>query len=458
MSRAPIRSICVVGDGIVGLSAALAFARAFPAVPIRLVTMPPDPAALADLLPTTLPSVGRFHAAIGFDELDLVRRGVAHHHLGTRFEEGNGRIWHHGFGEVGRPEGAIPFHQLWLRAHREGRAAPFDAHCPASVIGAAGKFVHPSHDPASPLSSYLYGLRLNPDRYRAALIAATAAIPRVTGSFGGIERSDGGGIAALLIGGDRIEADLYLDCAGPGAPLLSTIDPAFDDWSGWLPSGQLSLRHAGEGIPEPIDHARRDATGWTVRAAVPGAVLNLTLKTAGTGAPLQPGRRPASFVANVLALGDAAIAVGPLLGANLSLAHGAILRAIDLLPGRDLNPLELAEYNRPTALEQDRVRDALIIMEKTAAPPPETLARTLLQWRARGRLPFFEEESFNLSSWTQILIGRAMLPHAISPMAERVDADAAAAAMADFANGLASLAADLPPYYAYLERMGAPKR
>ena len=38
-----IRSICVVGAGIVGLSAALAFSRALPDVRVRLIATPPDP-------------------------------------------------------------------------------------------------------------------------------------------------------------------------------------------------------------------------------------------------------------------------------------------------------------------------------------------------------------------------------------------------------------------------------
>lgn len=455
MSRT-IRSICVVGDGIVGLSAALAFARALPAAVVTVVPMATDPAALADLLPFTLPSVGRFHAAIGFDELDLVRRGIAQHHLGTRFDEGGGNLWHHGFGDVGRPEGAVPFHQLWLRAHREGRAAPFDAHCTASVIGAAGKFVHPSHDASSPLSSYLYGLRLNPARYRAALLDATAAIPRANGEMRGVERGADGSIAALLVGDERVEAGLFIDCSGPRTLVLSELDPAFDDWSPWLPARSIALSWKDGGGLDPIDHVRRTDDGWHLHTAVSGATLDLGLVDGSEGPTLRPGRRPASFIANVVAFGDAAIAVGPLLGTNLSLAHSAILRAIELLPGRDCHPLELAEYNRLTVQEHIRVRDLLALLETTDTFPPETLARTLTQWRARGRLPFFEEESFTSSSWTQVLIGRGIMPDATSPLAQSVDPDAAANAMADFAQALADLAQDLPPYPAYLAQMGAP--
>ena len=81
-----IRSLCVVGAGIVGLSAALAFARALPGLRVTVMETPPDPAALADRNIACLPTIHRFHAAIGLDELGLVREGIAFHHLGTRFE------------------------------------------------------------------------------------------------------------------------------------------------------------------------------------------------------------------------------------------------------------------------------------------------------------------------------------------------------------------------------------
>ncbi len=457
MSDRAIRSIMVAGDGLVGLSAALAFSRAFPRIKVTILAVPPDPAALTDRLPWTLPAVGRFHAAIGFDELDLVRRGLACHHLGTRFEQG-ATSWMHSFGEVGRPEGAIPFHQLWLRAFREGRARPFEAYSAASVIGAAGKFVHPSTDPASPLSTYLYGLRLNPDRYRAALVEACAPLARIAGEIMAIEQNADGALAAVLLDDERrVEADLFVDCTGPSARLLSVLDPSFVSWSDWIPSSHVELSWGAASLPTPVDLVRREGEQWHLSANVPGATLNATVLL-GERSAIHPGRRPAPFTKNVLAIGDSSVIPGPLLGLGLSLAHSAILRAIDLFPGRDTNPLELAEYNRLTAQEQDRARDLLALFHigETTRELPASLARTLTQWSARGRLSFFEEESVTADSWAQTLLGCNILPDAVTPLAQVVDSNAAATAMNELADGLTSLAAQLPDYADYLARMGAP--
>ena len=138
MTERAIRSVCVLGDGVFGLSAAAAFARALPGVRVSIVSAPADPGALAERLPATLPSVHRFHAAIGLDEMSLVRSGAATHLLGVRFDNwpGSAEPWFHGFGEHGLKAGDIPFHTLWHRARAAGQAAPFHRYGAAAVLAA----------------------------------------------------------------------------------------------------------------------------------------------------------------------------------------------------------------------------------------------------------------------------------------------------------------------------------
>lgn len=459
MKRTAIRTILVVGDGIIGMSAALAFSRALGGVEVGLISLPVDPAAITDQFPATLPTVGRFHAAIGFDEQELVCRAVAAHHLGTRFDDHERGAWIHTFGEVGRNEGPIPFRQIWLGAKEKGAALPFDRYSPASVIGAAGKFVHPSGDKSSPLANYLYGLRLNPERYRALLADATSHLVRTTGTIADIERRSDGGIAALrFVDGQRIEADLFVDCSGPSPVLVSKVSPEYCDWDRWLPACFINHSWDESDLLLPLDHVEMIDHGWRLTATVPGAVMraSVTTKAAPGSVRIRPGHRRNSFSANVLALGDSAVALDPLHGAGLSLAHSSILRALALFPGRECHPLELAEYNRLTALEANRALDyhALFQMQSPGvAMPPESLARTLVHWHARGRLPFFEEETFTESSWEQTLVGLGKLPQAVAPYSRAVDAAAAADAMAAFASDLVTLAARLPDYADYVARM-----
>ena len=454
MNDRAIRSITVAGDGLVGLSAALAFSRALPQATVTILALPPGPTELADLLPSTLPTIGRFHAAIGFDELQLVAGNIAHHHLGTRFTGFGPEPWTHSFGEVGQGEGAVPFHQLWLRAQQEGRNLPYDRYSAASVIGGMGKFVHPSGDVASPLSSYIYGLRLNPARYRAKLDQATRHLRRIESNDVVVERRADGAIAALLVdGGQREEADLFLDCTGSRTLLRADKGTSLEDWSDWITATDMDFVWTDDAAPDPLDHVVRDGSSISLSASSPGANLTASFRP---GTSVRPGRTT-PFVGNVLALGEAAVVLGPVQGTGLSLAHNAILRAIDLLPGRNCHPLELAEYNRLTAQETERARDfvALHHLNTWSAPPPPSLARTLQQWRARGRLPFFEEETFDQSSWVQALIGIGALPEAVAPLALAVDSNAAASAMAKLASTIAALPGPMPDYSDYLARMAA---
>ena len=45
----------------------------------------------------------------------------------------------------------------------------------------------------------------------------------------------------------------------------------------------------------------------------------------------------------------------------------------------------------------------------------DDLARTLEQYESRGRLPFYEEESFDAQSWLAVLAGLERLPEMIDP-------------------------------------------
>lgn len=477
-----IRTIVILGAGLVGLSAALAFRRGLPRLQLTLIEAPADPNALTERLPGCLPTIHRFHASIGINELDLIRDHIAFHHLGTRFQDWShdGGPWQHVFGDYGRPAGLVPFHQLWVRARRQGRALSFHAYSAAAAMAEAGKFVHPSADPNSLLAPHLYGLRLDPELYRRQLRtqADRLSIDSVKGVFEAAERRADGGLAAIILrGGQRVEADLFLDCGGPSAVLLAAVDRSFEDWSAFLPADRLAL-DSSPAVQEALTGDRVAATdwGWRLDSRIPGRSLNASLWRQDVAAPelsesaeilsLRPGRRPRPWVRNVLALGDAAIAVDPLENCNLHLAHNSIARALELLPGRDCHPLELGEYNRRTGQEAERVRDFLALhylrsgrsagafwKAAARAAPPDSLAHSLDQFERRGRLPFYEEETFGLQSWLAVLLGMGIIPTGFDPVAAAVNEAQAEAAMEGLARQVANLPNQLPAYSDYLRRM-----
>ncbi len=483
--RAPIRSIAVLGAGIVGLSAATAFARALPGLVVTVIETPADPAALADRMPGTLPATAAFHDRIGLGEADLLAAGSTHR-IGTRLSgwraDGTTVVLAHG--DRGGAVGPGAFHQQWLNARRHTGITAFDAFSPAAVLAAADRFVHPSDDPNSPLSGVGHALRLDPPRYRALLLALARhiGIVPVAGRFAAVERRADGGVEALLLAdGRRIVADLYLDCSGPAAPLRSAVDTRWEDWRRFLPVDRLLLGTDPARAPTPTDDLIALPTGWRFAKPLrdrtlvglayaadqtPEASARDTLPSGDDIVALSPGTRLDPWVHNVLALGDAATMLDPLADANLHLAQAAILRAIDLLPGRECAATELAEFNTRSRREASRVRDfqaaQVAASDRTHGafwqharnlPRPDSLAHTLDQLAHRGRLPFYEDESFDADDWRGLLLGLGMIPRVPDPIASATPVEATVAALTRLADEIALLPSRVPPYPAYLAQL-----
>ncbi|MEG3082061.1 tryptophan 7-halogenase [Sphingomonas sp. PB2P12] len=484
-SRTPIGTIAVLGAGIVGLSAAIAFARALPGLAVTLIETPDDPAALTDRLPATLPSIAEFHNRIGLRERDLLAAGATHR-LGTRLADwsNDGTPFVLAHGERGGAIAPGAFYQHWLNARRNGKVAAFDAFSVPSVLAAAEKFVHPSDDPNSPISGFGYALRLDPPRYRDLLrvLARHIGIAPVPGAFAGVERREDGRVAALLLAdGRRVVTDLYLDCAGPAAPLRSALDTQWDDWRSWLPVDRLLLGTAPAQAPTPTDDLVAMPAGWRFASPLRDRTLlglafaadqtsdssaKRILPAGETILPIAAGVSPEPWKHNVLALGDATVMLDPLANANLHLAHAAILRAIDLLPGLDCAPTELAEYNQRTHRQATRVRDYQAAhylpsgrtrgpfwKRASRLPRPDSLAHTLEQFAHRGRLPFYEDESFDKDDWYGLLLGLGLIPHVPDPIASSSSPATITAALKRLADATATLPARLPAYPAYLAQL-----
>lgn len=458
MSASAIRSVCVIGDGIVGLSAAAAFARALPQIVVAIVPAEPDAAAVAEVQCATWPSIHRFHAVIGLDERELIRAGIATHLLGTRFGawQAIDQTWVHGFGEHGLKAGDVPFHTLWHRAFQAGRAEPFWRYSAAALLGAAGKFVHPSPDPSSPLGGMLYALRIDPLRYRGRLEALTAALPRHS-PFTSVERDGNGTVTAIATAdGKRVSADLYLDCSGTQALLRCPNDSVSEPWAAWLPGRSMTVRDVPGEAANPLDRAVTIAHGWRWESPLADRTRVVELSDAPGGIPVQFGYHN-PWIGNVLAIGDAATAIDPLFGTALHLAQNAILLALDLLPGRDFLQAELSEYNRRSRATATRMRDfhALHYLRADIAAVPEGLARTLDQFERRGRLPPFEGEPFEADAWRAALIGLGIRPNAIDPLTASIDPARAEHAMDALAARLAEATARVPPYPQLLAQLRA---
>jgi tryptophan halogenase len=170
-------------------------------------------------------------------------------------------------------------------------------------------------------------------------------------------------------------------------------------------------------------------------------------------------------VRNCVAIGDSAVTIEPLEWTNLHLAHSAIDRLVAMMPDADCNPTELWDYNRQTNAELDRARDFVLLhyavsnrpepfwQDASSRPLPASLEHTLLQWRERGRLPFFEEETFTRDSWAAVLIGQGVIPRRIDPLLTSVPERESACSMEQLRNAIQSAVTRAPTQGIYLRNL-----
>jgi tryptophan halogenase len=485
-----VKRVVVAGGGITGWSAAAALKRRLPLLDVTIVPVPVPPAALADRFVGTLPSITEFHADLGLGDADTIVRAQSGLRLGTQFEGwAEGRpSYVHAYGEYGRSFGAIAFHQHWIRSVQAGGDAAYDSQSAAAAAARANRFVPTDHNPNSPLSGIGHGLQLNLRVYHEMMkaYALHLGVRQHAGELRDVPlRADDGFIASLqLADGSAVEGDLYIDCTGPEARLRSVLDQRFEEWQAWLPCDRRLLG-AGPAPADPPTCVRAIAApaGWLWQTVTPigtsfGAVYAADFATdetaagwlrstgaasIGTAIPLRQGRRSQPWLRNCVAVGDAAVAVEPLEWTNLHLAHNAIDRIIAMMPDKDFAAVELWDYNRQAAAEADRVRDFLALHYLTASrpadpfwrkaaavEPPASLAHTLRLFRERGRLPYYEEETFSRDSWLAILFGNGIIPQRTDPLIDTIPMARSEQAMARMRDTIEAILPKLPTQAAYL--------
>lgn len=470
------RRIVVAGDGQLGVLAAIALRRALPRTDVLVIGAPPDPAAMADRSPTALPFTNKLHDRLGIDEDRLVREAGASHRLVVRYR-GWGATGHEGlapYGAATDPKLKTGFARAWGGGPRNASTAAPPGSL-SEILAAEGRFAPPSGTADSPLADLDYALRWNVAAYRDLLVAEAqrVGVRYTRGAVGGLQPDGEGGLAAIAIDGmGAVEADLFVDCTGPGAALLSSL-PGFvrRDWGGALPIRALLYGRPAEPLLQLEDRITLLPIGWQSelagrdgRQAVVAMIEGTTREAAHAAlaaepmavVPIDPGCAAEPWLGNVVALGDAAAHFEPLAWLNLDLAHRQLALLLELLPGRVPDPRERAEFNRRAALMAARAQD--LLAAHYAAPAAEhfglldrsaELELALDQHTRRGRTPFFEEAPLLVQEQAALLdaLGHRAGEGPLSQTADPSEADTARAAFT--AKAQAALAAT-PPYAMWL--------
>ncbi len=471
----PLRSIAVFGGGVVALSAAIAFARALPRADVILVKTPITPDALADRFPLVWPTEIAFLDQLGLDARGLIACGAASPRLAQRFADWgpNAKPWLVPDGAPIAVAGSAPLHQRWLDAVRAGAALPFHALFPTAVMAEANRYdANFDIDHALAFDPAMFGAILDQQAQRSGVRIGRGAIAS-------IERDDADVAVVRLLDGSTITADLCIDATGPTARIAG--DGEFLDWSDALPCDRLLVTEDRAASPSLCDDHRAVDLGWSGRWSRPRGGVCLfaygsqtssderARRTLGAGrdaatvVTVRPGRRTKIWARNVLALGDAAVQPGALGNVGLSHAFAQLALAMDLLPGRTMPPMLLAEFNRRATLRADRLCDLLAAFyhagpvrrgpfwrDVSDRSPPPGLSGTLRQFSRNGHLPHHDEDGVDPSVWHTVLLGRGIRPECRDPLAMAADPRRNVEAIQAAADDLKSAVSRLPPYAAHV--------
>ena len=460
-ARPDLQRIVVVGDGQTGVLAALALKQALPLCEVTVVAAPPHPAAFADRACTALPFSNRLHHRLGITERDLVREAGGSYRLITRMAGWGGPEQQYCFahGGAGTALPAESFGQRWGGGARGESVADAPASL-AQVLAEQGRFTSPFSQPHSALHGVEYAMRWQPDAYRDLLIrrAQQARIGYASAPITAHDMSEQGVSAILLEDGTRLQADLYLDCSGPSARLMSQLAGFMrDDWSASLPLRAIGYAMPGEPMLVLEDRTAVAPHGWVMQIAGRDGLQTVhgLAEPADNAVPLCTSAMRENWLGNVIAIGDASAQFEPLGHFNLDLAHRQIDLLLELLPGRAIHPLERSEYNRRAAMMAAQVRDTLGLYYAAPAAnrqfgplvQSDRLAGLIDQFTRRGRIPFAGESPLPTDELRSLIHALGFRPGS-SALAR-----AGATATEAFASRAEAAVRNTPPYAQWLSRV-----
>jgi len=491
--------VLIVGGGTSGWMTAAALARVLPPGIVRIRLIESEEIGTVGVGEATVPHIRYFNAKLGLDEADFMARTRATFKLGIEFRNWGrrGDAYIHPFGVFGEDIAGVPFHHHWVRARQAEQTGPVEDYSVPILAARRGRFAHPAEDLSSPLSTYSYAYQFDAGRYAAYLRAWSEArgVQRTEGRIEDVKLNGETGFveSVKLAGGERVEADLFIDCSGfRGLLIEQALQAGFDDWSHWLPCDRAwAAPCAADGPLTPYTRATAHDAGWFWRIPLQHRVgnghvfssahcgdeeaLDALVGQLESPPSMEPkllkfraGKRRKQWSRNVVAIGLSSGFLEPLESTSIHLIQLAAGYLIDLFPDRDFDPMNEIEFNRIMALEYERIRDFLILhyhaTERTDTPfwndcrtmqVPDSLAYRIELFRERGLVPPYREGMFLDASWLAVYLGQRVIPRQYDPSSDRVPDAELARKLAGLRETCRRAAESLPPHEDFLRRLGA---
>ena len=457
-----LQSILIVGGGTAGWMTAALLSKLFKGrYAITLVES--EAIGTVGVGEATIPAIKKFNELLELDENDFMRRTQGSFKLGIQFVDWwkKGDSYIHGFGVIGRNLEWLRCHQFWLKARAEGRASDFAAYSINTAAALENRFMRA--DPKmkdSPLGHIGYAFHFDAGLYAKFLrgFAEERGVVRREGKVADVALDGETGFvrSVTLEDGQILEADLFIDCSGfRGLIIEQAMKTGYEDWTHWLPCDRAMAVPCARTEPfTPYTRATAREAGWQWRIPLQhrtgnghvyssrftdDAAAEATLLANLDGEQLaEPnrlrfvtGKRKQIWNKNCVAVGLASGFLEPLESTSIHLIQSSIIRLVRLLPDAGFDPANIAEFNRQSDFEYERIRDFIILHYKATERDdtpfwdyvrtmdvPDTLERKIDLFRANGRIFREDEELFAEESWIQVLLGQGVIPRGYDPLVD----------------------------------------
>ena len=479
-----IEQVVIVGADAPAWMAAAAFQRSVSNAGIRVrVIELPTLLQPADAY-SALPELAGFHRRVGLEERLLFSLCKAVPIAGQRFSNWSGAAppFIHGYDRSPPPAAGLGFTQLWAKGRQKGLRTEFENFSLGAMAAKAGRV--PVTESGAELHA-TFGYNLDARAYSALLkhFTTSGGVESKAATIGDVE-IEGDRITAIILGdGERVEADLFVDASGPQAVLIGRMAGAeFESWREWLPCDRMLAVSAKALKPLPaFSQISAFRQGWIGlyplqdRTAVVAAydsrqisdenmltdlpaLANLPIGGEAIVSGLAQGIRRQTWVGNCVAVGESAFTLEPLDAVQLHIAHYCISQLMTLFPVEAGSFPEAELYDRIIRRAAINLRDFQFAHYKLNrrfdmplwdgcrdAAPPETLQRKLDVFAARGRIPLYDDETFQEQGWESLFIGHGFMPQSYDPRVDAVPEQEHIALIQARLNDIVGLVEAMPP-------------
>ena len=500
-----IETIVIVGGGTAGWMAAAVLSRLKAGREVEIVLVESEAIGTVGVGEATIPPFVNFNKLLGIDEAEMLSAVQGSFKLGIQFSNWGklGDRYIHPFGGYGYEIEGVSFHHIWHRMREMGDKRPIQVFNLETLAAHFGKFARHQDYARDDLPPLNYAYHLDAGRYAAFLrgYAEKRGVVRREGRVADVALHGHNGFVAsvTLDDGSEIAGDLFVDCSGfRGLLIEQALGTGYEDWTRWLPCDRavaLPCNRDDGSEPAPFTRSIAHSAGWQWQVPLQHRngnghvycsefmgddeahdILVGNLAGKPTADPnflrFTTGRRKKFWNRNVVALGLASGFMEPLESTSIHLINTGINKLVSVLSLDGVTQVQEDAYNRLTGIEYARIRDFLVLHYSATTRDdspfwnhcrtmavPDTLTEKIELFRATGQIFREEDELFNETSWTAVMMGQGIRMGGHNVMADALPLDKLQVELAEMEKSIRYLVGTMPSHGDYLKKYcPAPER